>query len=92
MINSVVLCGIYYVFYIYVLPHWRGYRIRQEIVLLDGGANTHKLVKVPLDQLEEWDSTHNPLGGLVDDAAVTYSDTSVHSHEKGATFINEPKV
>lgn len=49
-----------------LLPKWRGYRIRTEIQNVDegSGANTHRLVRVPLANLDEWDATHDEAGFL----------------------------
>ncbi|CZR58395.1 related to methionine transport protein, high affinity [Phialocephala subalpina] len=48
-----VICGIYYAFWIYILPKFKGYRIRQELLVLDDeNAKVHRLVKVPLAELE----------------------------------------
>ncbi|EXJ87337.1 hypothetical protein A1O3_04296 [Capronia epimyces CBS 606.96] len=95
-IAIVVLCGLYYVFWIYAIPYWRGYRVRQETLELDGGANTHRLTKVPLAELEEWDRTHDPIGREIDDTSTAgvESKTSSNSGGKRATIIdeNEPKV
>lgn len=60
-----IVCGIYYVVWIYVLPKWKGYAIRAKVMDVDGGgANTHRLVKVPLADLERWDSEHDDSGKL----------------------------
>ncbi|KAL3427217.1 high-affinity methionine permease [Phlyctema vagabunda] len=55
-------CGIYYWVWIYVLPKLRGYKIRQEVLVLDNGATTHKLVNVPNSELAVWDSEHDVTG------------------------------
>jgi amino acid transporter len=61
------ICGLYYVAWIFVLPKWGGYRIRQELVVLDGEqAKTHRLVKVKLAELESWDREHDVLGHRVE--------------------------
>lgn len=60
--DSIVICGIYYVAWIYVLPRLQHYQIRPEILSLDGSAATHKLVKVPTEQLAIWDSSHDASG------------------------------
>jgi len=60
--NSLIACALYYFAWIYILPKLRGYRIRQEILQLDDGAQSHKLVKVPISDLQEWDSQHDALG------------------------------
>lgn len=62
---SLVLCGIYYVLWMYLLPKWRGYQVRMEILDVDeNGANTHRLVHIPLDELEQWDAEHDEAGKL----------------------------
>ncbi|RMZ87064.1 hypothetical protein DV736_g5712, partial [Chaetothyriales sp. CBS 134916] len=61
-IGILVACAVYYVFWIDLLPRWRGYRIRHQKVVLDGGEVTHKLVKVPLDRLDAWDRDHDAQG------------------------------
>ncbi|KAM3068903.1 hypothetical protein ACMFMF_008869 [Clarireedia jacksonii] len=65
------ICGLYYVAWIFVLPKWGGYRIRQELVVLDGeGAKTHRLVKVKLAELESWDREHDVLGQKIEAGAA----------------------
>lgn len=49
-----------------MLPRAFGYRIRQELVVLgDQNAKAHRLVKVPVVELEVWDSEHDVLGQRV---------------------------
>lgn len=64
-ISILVLCGLYYLFWIQVIPHFLGYQVRQKLVQLDGGVQTHKLVKVPVSQVVEWDATHDATGRVV---------------------------
>lgn len=60
---SLALCILYHAFWIYVLPHFGRYRIRQELVQLgDDHAKVHCLVKVPTAELQEWDTQHDALG------------------------------
>lgn len=68
---SLVVCGLYYVGWIYVVPKIRGYRIRQGIITLDSGAKTHKLFKVPIAELAAWDASHDALGRELDDGSST---------------------
>lgn len=64
-IAIIIVCGLYYVAWIYVIPKWRGYRIRTEVLEVDdNGANTHRLVQVPLSELAIWDSEHDEAGNL----------------------------
>jgi len=66
-ISVIVACGIYYVAWIYLIPRARGYRIRQEVLVLDDGAQSHSLIKVPVERLVEWDANHDALGRTVGD-------------------------
>ncbi|KAF9774560.1 hypothetical protein IL306_007424 [Fusarium sp. DS 682] len=60
-----ILCGVYYVFWIYIIPKWKGYVIRPEVLEVDtNGANTHRLVRVPLVEIEKWDAEHDEAGNL----------------------------
>jgi hypothetical protein len=76
-----VLCAIYYFFWIYLLPYFNKYRIRQEALQLDNGAISHVLRKVPLDKLEEWDSTHDAVGHTLGRATTHDSDTVKGLHD-----------
>jgi hypothetical protein len=60
--DSLAVCGICYVLWIQVLPRVRGYTIRQTTEKFDGGAQANKLVRVPNDQLAEWDATYDEHG------------------------------
>lgn len=62
---SIIACFVYYAFWLWILPRFRGYRIRHEKLVLEGGEVTHKLVKVPVDQLEHWDATHDAYGAEI---------------------------
>jgi len=50
----------------HVLPKFRGYRIRPEILedIDSRGANTNRLVQVPLGELAAWDEAHDDAGRL----------------------------
>ncbi|CZR44758.1 uncharacterized protein FPRO_14510 [Fusarium proliferatum ET1] len=64
-IAIMILCGAYYVFWIYIIPKWKGYAIRPEVLEVDtNGANTHRLVRVPLVEIEKWDAEHDEAGNL----------------------------
>ena len=60
--HSIVGCGVYYYLWIWALPRLRGYRVRQETVVFEDGAQSHKLVKVPVDEVARWDATHDAVG------------------------------
>ncbi|KAM0296217.1 hypothetical protein HYE67_008081 [Fusarium culmorum] len=57
------VCGLYYYVWMKLLPRWGGYKIRSQVISVDdNGANTHRLLKVPNDEVAEWDATHDDLG------------------------------
>ncbi|KAH7028641.1 high-affinity methionine permease [Macrophomina phaseolina] len=45
-----------------LLPKWRGYQLRQELIHLDDGVQSHRLRKVPIAEVAEWDATHDAAG------------------------------
>ncbi|KAI0460169.1 high-affinity methionine permease [Xylaria acuta] len=64
-IGTIVLCAIYYVIWMYLLPKLGGYQLRPEVLSVGNqGANTHRLVKVPLEDVDKWDSEHDEAGRL----------------------------
>ena len=52
----------YYITWVYVLPKLGEYKLRQEVILLENGAQTHSLIKVPITELAAWESTHDATG------------------------------
>jgi amino acid transporter len=59
----IAMCGIYYYLWMSALPRLGNYSIRSQVVRVDdNGANTHRLLRVPNDQLAEWDASHDELG------------------------------
>lgn len=65
MQKSIIACGIYYMFWIYILPKWRGYYIHTKVMREDGGTvASHRLVQVPARDILEWDKTHDEAGEL----------------------------
>jgi len=66
-IGLILACGACYTLWIWVLPKARGYQIRAETLVLHGdGSVTHCLRKVPNNQIEEWDRTHDSAGNLLE--------------------------
>ncbi|KAF4981693.1 hypothetical protein FZEAL_2580 [Fusarium zealandicum] len=64
-IGILVLCYLYYVVWVYWIPRWRGYAIRTEVLEVDdNGANTHRLVKIPIAEIRKWDEEHDDAGNL----------------------------
>ena len=45
-----------------MLPRLRGYRVRQELIDLGNGAQSHRLAKVPVAELAAWDAKHDAVG------------------------------
>lgn len=63
IVLSIAVCGIYYYLWIYLIPKWKGYAVRQKrVVYEEDGAVTHQLVKVPNAELERWDAEHDANG------------------------------
>ncbi|KAH7024477.1 high-affinity methionine permease [Microdochium trichocladiopsis] len=65
-IAIIIVCALYYVVWMYVWPKFRGYKIRPEVLedVDSRGANTHRLVQVPLAELAAWDEAHDDAGRL----------------------------
>lgn len=61
-IGILLLCGLYYVLWAIYLPKWKGYKLRPEIIDIGDGAQAHKIVRVPLAELQEWDAKHDAAG------------------------------
>ncbi|KAJ4394462.1 hypothetical protein N0V93_003680 [Gnomoniopsis smithogilvyi] len=59
-----IVCGIYYLVWAKLLPKWKGYTLRQEVVDLGQGAEAHRIAKVPNAQLADWDAEHDAVGHL----------------------------
>ncbi len=57
-----------------MIPKWRGYALRQALIDLGNGAEAHSLAKVLLNELEEWDATHDAVGRLRNTTASSESD------------------
>lgn len=68
-VSSLLTCAIYYWFWAFLLPKWKGYRLRQELISLDDGAQSNKLRKVPISEVDEWDATHDAAGRLLGPSA-----------------------
>lgn len=71
---------VYYWLWIYLIPKLKGYRIRQEVLILEDGAQSHKVVKVPVAELADWDATHDATGRSLD----SHEPLEVHTLEEGA--------
>ncbi|KAL6897462.1 amino acid permease domain-containing protein [Trichoderma evansii] len=67
-VGILVGCAAYFWLWVHGIPRLRGYKIREEVVTLDDGAKSHKLVKVPNSEVEEWDKKHDHAGRIITDA------------------------
>ncbi|KAI9647500.1 hypothetical protein NHQ30_003885 [Ciborinia camelliae] len=66
------ICILYYAFWIYILPYFGNYQIRQELIVTnDESAKAHRLVKVPNAELEAWDREHDVLGRKIEAGSLS---------------------
>jgi hypothetical protein len=63
---SLLACGTYYYFWAFLIPKWKGYKLRQEVISLDDGVQSNRLKKVPVAEISEWDATHDAAGRLIE--------------------------
>jgi hypothetical protein len=61
--SLLIAVGVYLV-WLYVLPKLGGYQIRQVVDTLSDGAQTLRVVKVPNQEVEEWDRSHSDQGEI----------------------------
>ena len=74
----IIACFIYYAAWMWWIPNWLGYRIRPEVLdVSDNGANAHRLTKVPVAELEQWDAEHDEAGNLLRRRNVAVSQGSL---------------
>jgi hypothetical protein len=76
-IGILIACAAYWGVWVHLLPKWKGYRVRHERLVLDGGEVTHRLVKIPLKDLEKWDEEHDGQGQRISGHRVSGSDCDV---------------
>ncbi|KAK4183243.1 high-affinity methionine permease [Podospora australis] len=55
-------CAVYYYLWIWAIPKLKGYRVRQEVLTLEDGAQSHRIIKVPAAEVAEWDASHDAVG------------------------------
>ncbi|GKT54474.1 LOW QUALITY PROTEIN: high-affinity methionine permease [Colletotrichum tofieldiae] len=83
-VGILLTCAIYYWLWAFLFPKWKGYKLRQELISLDDGAQSNRLRKIPNDKVDEWDATHDSVGRLLGPSA---SETLVQ--EKGLRTSSE---
>ncbi|ODV81409.1 amino acid transporter [Suhomyces tanzawaensis NRRL Y-17324] len=66
-IGILLLCFFYYYIWAFVLPRLGKYAHRNLHYTLENGERGHTVVKVPVEELEEWDSKHDSNGKEVSD-------------------------
>ncbi|KAL2829857.1 amino acid permease-domain-containing protein [Aspergillus pseudoustus] len=77
-IAILVACATYYVIWAYALPKWKGYQLRQELIELDNGAQSHQLKKIAHSEVAAWDAVHDVAGRRIDpDRQSSHSQPSV---------------
>lgn len=64
--NSLLACAIYYWLWAFLIPKWRDYSLRQELISLDDGAQSYRLRKIPNPEVSEWDEKHDVTGRLIE--------------------------
>ncbi|ESK88552.1 high affinity methionine permease [Moniliophthora roreri MCA 2997] len=65
-IGFLALSGLAYLLWIVVLPRLGGYHVRQVVDVLDDGAQTLRVVKVPNSEIAHWDATHDEHGAVIE--------------------------
>lgn len=82
-IGLLLLCGVYYLVWIILLPKWKDYSIRQTIIDLGDGGITHSLVKVPNAEVAKWDAEHDAVGRVVHRTGYATSEPEhIHTQTK----------
>ncbi|KAJ9161570.1 High-affinity methionine permease [Coniochaeta hoffmannii] len=88
----IVACGLYYAVWKYVLPRHGGYRLRQEVLALDNGAQSHRIIKVPIEDLARWDATHDVVGRPLQDYGSDSKESGRGKEGEDVGVISEKSV
>ncbi|OBT73341.1 hypothetical protein VF21_08418 [Pseudogymnoascus sp. 05NY08] len=80
-IGILAACGVYYWVWTHFLPRRGNYAICQTVIVLDSGAQTHKLNKVPNSELAEWDAKHDVVGKQISSWSRVDSTTGSNEDE-----------
>ncbi|RDW84019.1 High affinity methionine permease [Aspergillus mulundensis] len=83
-IGILLACAVYYALWAHFIPKWRGYQLRQDLIILEDGAQSNRLRKVPNDEIDNWDATH--------DAAGRFIDSETESQSQSQTSVDEIQV
>ncbi|KAL3433365.1 high affinity methionine permease [Aspergillus tetrazonus] len=76
-VGILIACAIYYALWAHFIPNSKGYKLRQELITLEDGAQSNRLRKVPNEEVEEWDAVHDAAGRLIDYERESQSQQSV---------------
>ncbi|KAI8299648.1 Satratoxin biosynthesis SC1 cluster protein 4 [Colletotrichum sp. SAR11_59] len=68
---TLLACAAYYWFWAFLIPKWKGYKLRQELISFEDGAQSNQLRKVPYADVAEWDATHDAAGRTINNTTVT---------------------
>lgn len=69
-IGLVGIMLLYYWAWTRLLPNWGGYKLRQRVLEHEDGSVGTRFVKVPVEEVEEWDAKHDPAGRSISGDAV----------------------
>ncbi|KAF4825810.1 High-affinity methionine permease [Colletotrichum siamense] len=70
-VGILLACAAYYWFWAFLIPKWKGYKLRQELISFEDGAQSNQLRKVPYADVAEWDATHDAAGRIINNTTVT---------------------
>ncbi|KAH9242449.1 hypothetical protein K456DRAFT_1716171 [Colletotrichum gloeosporioides 23] len=70
-VGILLACAAYYWFWAFLIPKWKGYKLRQELIGFEDGAQSNQLRKVPYADVAEWDATHDAAGRIINNTTVT---------------------
>ncbi|KAM5350044.1 hypothetical protein ACJ41O_006549 [Fusarium nematophilum] len=78
-LGILIACGLYYWLWAFLIPKWKGYKLRQELVSFDDGAQSNRLQKIPNAKVAEWDAAHDAAGRVIETPV-----NDIRIQEKGA--------
>lgn len=93
-IGLIFLCIGYYFVWAFVLPRYGKYKYRLQLFLLGTGELGHTIVKVPNDQVDEWDAEHGAIETTEDELGnlVLRDQASVSTGKKSNVVVTEARI
>lgn len=73
-LGILALCVLYYYVWGKLLPYFCSYQHRTVYYKLENGETGHTVVKVPLDEVDEWDAHHDSNGREADSDELSIND------------------